>query len=289
VQNRHEERMKLQVDVDLVEQARAGDLAALDRLLRQLQRPVFNLALRMLGQREDAQDAAQEILIKVMTNLGTWREESAFTTWVWSVASHHLLNSATRSPRRREVSFEVLADSLDAGLAYAAQQHVVEGPLGPEAKLEARQTALTCTQAMLMCLDREQRLAYVLAVVFGLESAEAAQVQAISAAAHRQRVARARAAVHGFMQQRCGLVNERATCRCAAQTAAKRAARTKGNYSPGLVVTRQELDMAADGLRELVAMGNAAAVMRGAPEYTTPESLLSGIKEVLDSSHLLRR
>jgi RNA polymerase sigma factor (sigma-70 family) len=280
--------MKLQVDVDLVDQARAGNLTALDLLLRQLQRPVFNVALRMLGQREDAQDAAQEILIKVMTNLGTWREESAFTTWVWSVAGHHLLNSATRSPRRREVSFEVLGDSLDAGLAYAAQHHVVEGPLSPEAKLEARQTALTCTQAMLMCLDREQRLAYVLAVVFGLESPEAAQVQAISAAAHRQRLSRARAAVHGFMQQRCGLVNDSAACRCAAQTAAKRAAQAKGHYAPALVVTPQELDLAAQSLRELVAMSDAAAVMRGAPEYTAPDSLLQGIREVLSSSSFLR-
>jgi RNA polymerase sigma factor (sigma-70 family) len=280
--------MKFEVEVTLVDQARSGDLPALDRLLRQLQRPVFNLALRMLGQRQDAQDAAQEILIKVMTNLGTWRGESAFTTWVWSVASHHLLNSATRSPRRREVSFEMLAHSLDTGLAHGARQEASSGPLGPEAKLEARETALACTQAMLMCLDRTQRLAYVLDVIFGLESAEAAKVQATTAAAHRQRLARARAAVHGFMQARCGLVNERAACRCAAQTAAKRAARAKGGSPGGLVVTPQELDSAAEGLRELVAMGDAAAVMRGAPEYAAPQSLLEGIRQVVAASSMLR-
>jgi RNA polymerase sigma factor (sigma-70 family) len=281
-------RVKFEVDVLLVDQARSGDLASLDGLLRQLQRPVFNLALRMLGQREDAQDAAQEILIKVMTNLGSWRGESAFMTWVWSVASHHLLNSATRSPRRREVSFEVLAQGLDAGLAHAARQPAAAEPLGPEAKLEARETALACTQAMLMCLDRAQRLAYVLDVIFGLESTEAAQVQAVTAAAHRQRLARARAAVHGFMRQRCGLVSESATCRCTVQAVAKRAARARGALPMGLVVTRQELDGAAMGLRELVAMGDAAAVMRGAPEYAAPESLLLGIKQVLDGSSLLR-
>jgi RNA polymerase sigma factor (sigma-70 family) len=281
--------MKFEVEVTLVDQARSGDLPALDRLLRQLQRPVFNLALRMLGQREDAQDAAQEILIKVMTNLGTWRGDSAFTTWVWSVASHHLLNSATRSPRRREVSFEVLSHSLDAGLAYGVGQGASAGPLDPQAKLEARETALACTQAMLMCLDHTQRLAYVLDIIFGLESTEAAQVQAITAAAHRQRLTRARAAVHGFMQRRCGLVNESAACRCASQTAAKRAARAKGAAPIGLVVTRLELDSAADGLRELVAMGDAAAVMRGAPEYAAPHSLLEGIRQVVASSSLLRR
>jgi hypothetical protein len=208
---------------------------------------------------------------------------------VFSPASHHLLNSATRSPRRREVSFEMLARSLDAGLAYGARQEASAGPLGPEAKLEARETALACTQAMLMCLDQAQRLAYVLDVVFGLESLAAAQVQAITAAAHRQRLARARAAVHGFMQERCGLVNERAACRCATQTAAKRAAQAKGAAPTGLMVTRQELDAASDGLRELVAMGDAAAVMRGAPEYAAPQSLLEGIRRVVDGSSVLRR
>jgi hypothetical protein len=91
------------------------------------------------------------------------------------------------------------------------------------------------------------------------------------------------------MQERCGLVNERAACRCATQTAAKRAARAKGAAPTGLMVTRQELDAASDGLRELVAMGDAAAVMRGAPEYAAPQSLLEGIRRVVDGSSVLRR
>jgi RNA polymerase sigma factor (sigma-70 family) len=280
--------MKFEVEVSLVDQARSGELPALHRLLNQLQSPIYNLALRMLGRREDAQDAAQEILIKVMTNLATWRGESAFTTWVWSVASHHLLNSTTRSAQRREVSFESLAEQLDAGLAYGARHALTDGPMSPQAKLEARQTALTCTQAMLMCLDRTHRLAYVLDVIFGLESAEAAQIQDITAAAHRQRLSRARTAVHGFMAQRCGLVSETAACRCAAQTAAKRAARARGVSSEDAAASRQELDLAAEGLRELVAMGDAAAVMRGAPEYAAPQSLLQGIRRVVDGSSFLR-
>lgn len=283
--------MKIAVEPALVERARGGELAALDALLRAVQGPLYNLAVRMLGRREDAQDATQEILLKITTHLGSWRGDSAFGTWAWSVASHHLLNLATRGPQRVEVSFEALAERLDAGSAYA--ETLLRGDRGdaalPEDRLEARRTALACTQAMLMCLDRPQRLAYVLDVIFGLESPEAAAVQDITPAAHRQRLARARSAVHGFMAQRCGLVTDRAPCRCEKLVPAKRLARSRGQITPGLEVTDAELDEAEQGLRELVAMGDAAAVMRGAPAYAAPQAMLHGIRLVVEHSGVLRQ
>jgi hypothetical protein len=141
---------------------------------------------------------------------------------------------------------------------------------------------------MLMCLDAGQRLAYVLDTIFGLESPQAAEVQGISAAAHRQRVARARKTLHGFMQERCGLVSEKAACRCARQVPAKRAALAAG-MSPGLVVDDADLAKAERGLRELEIMGDAAAVMRGAPQYAAPETMLRAIRLVVDQSSLLRQ
>ncbi len=282
--------MKIVVEAALVERARSGDLTALEALLRAVQGPLYNLAVRMLGRREDAQDATQEILLKITTRLGSWRGDAAFGTWAWSVASHHLLNQATRGPQRAEVSFEALTERLDAGSGYAEQLLLADrgGVLSPEDRLEARRTALACTQAMLMCLDRPQRLAYVLDVIFGLESPEAAAVQSISAAAHRQRLARARSAVHGFMAQRCGLVADRAKCRCVNQLPAKRLAKARGQLPPGLEMTDAELDEAEQGLRELVAMGDAAAVMRGAPAYAAPPAMLHGIRLVVENSGVLR-
>lgn len=283
--------MKIAVERSLVERARGGELAALEALLRAVQGPLYNLAVRMLGRREDAQDATQEILLKITTHLGSWRGEAAFGTWAWSVASHHLLNLATRGQKQVEVSFEALGERLDAGSAYA--EKLLQADRGeaasPEDRLDARRTALACTQAMLLCLDRPQRLAYVLDVIFGLESPEAAAVQGITPAAHRQRLARARNAVHGFMSQRCGLVSDSAACRCAKQLPAKRLAQARGQLPPGLEVTQAELDEAEQGLRELVAMGDAAAVMRGAPAYAAPQAMLHGIRLVVERSGVLRQ
>lgn len=281
--------MKIAIDTSLVERARAGELLALDALLRHIQGPVYNLAVLMLGRREDAQDATQEVLLKVATHLATWRGASAFGTWVFGITGNHLLNAKTRAPGRHESSLDALGEALDRGLDFAQRIGHDETAMSAEDRLVARQTALSCTQAMLMALDAPGRLAYVLDVIFGLESPDAAQVQGISAAAHRQRLARARSALHGFMERRCGLVSASAPCRCQGQVPAKRAAAARGALAPGLEVSGDELESAERGLRELVQMSDAAAVMRGAPAYAAPQSLLQGIRLVIEQSPMFRQ
>ena len=85
-----------------IEKAVAGDKEALERIVLNLQDMVFNLSLRMLGTFPDAEDAAQDILLKVITHLATFRGESAFTTWVFRIATNHLIHyKSTCSPRCR--------------------------------------------------------------------------------------------------------------------------------------------------------------------------------------------
>ena len=117
-------------------------------------------------------------------------------------------------------------------------------------------------------------MAYVLDVIFGLESPQAAEIQGISAANHRKRLSRARELIHQYMASRCGLANSQAPCTCARQLPAKRMALSKGMLQPGLQASNTELDAAHDGVKELIAMGDAAAVMRGMPIYKAPAALL---------------
>ncbi len=76
----------------LAAKATAGDKKALETLVTNLQDTVFNLSLRMLGTFADAEDAAQDILLKVIMHLSSFRGESAFTTWVFRIAVNHLKN-----------------------------------------------------------------------------------------------------------------------------------------------------------------------------------------------------
>lgn len=266
--------------------ATQGDLAALDELLLTIQPGVYNLAVRMLGHRENAADATQEILMKVVTHLSSFRGDSKFTTWVYQVARRHLLDALTLAKEFPEVSLEAMHERLQAGLEFTQSLGDPQGQLEslrPEDKLQARQVALGCTQSMLMTLDREQRLAYLLDVVFNLPSKEAAAVMDCTPETYRQRLARARKKLDAFTQQTCGLGNPKATCQCSKQVPALKYARSKGQASaPGVyALHRQELEQTERQFDALLRMSDAAALMRAHPEYQAPETLQATIRSVL--------
>jgi RNA polymerase sigma factor (sigma-70 family) len=272
--------------VDILNSAVQGDLAALDRVLLAIQPGVFNLSVRMLGNRDDAADATQEVLLKVVTHLGSFRGEAAFATWVYQIARNHLLNASTRSRESPEVSLEGIAERLQQGIEYAASLGDPQGTarvLTPEDKLAARQVALGCTQNMLMALDREQRLVYVLDTVFGLPSTQAAEVLGIKPDAYRQRLARARSKLEGFASKACGQVHRDAACQCESQLPALKRLQLSGQVSTPKVVAihRVEIAEAERQFDSLLRIGDAAAVFRAHPDYQAPESLLGGIRAVL--------
>ena len=84
-------------------QAIGGSLAAIDALIITVQPGVYRMAVHVLGDRDDAADATQEILLKVVTHLSGFRGEAAFSTWVWRVAHNHLLSARTRRKESPEV------------------------------------------------------------------------------------------------------------------------------------------------------------------------------------------
>jgi RNA polymerase sigma factor (sigma-70 family) len=285
---------------DTLHAATAGDLQAIDQVLTSIQGGVFHLAMRMLGQREDAADATQEILLKVVTHLGGFRADAAFPTWVFQIARNHLLTASTRQRESPEVSLEGLAARLQMGLEFGAS---LGDPLGaqtslsPEDKAQAHELALSCTQTMLMTLDREQRLSYVLDAVFGLSSNDAAQVLGITAAAYRQRLARARAALEPFMQETCGLVNPRAACRCDKQLPASRYAKANPAAAGQTVqlqsaqtwrMQRAARAQAEQDFQDLVRLSDAAALFRSQAQdpnlRDAPAQQLASIRAVLRSA-----
>ena len=274
------------VDTETLQRARAGELSAIDAVLEAIQPGVFNLAVRMLGHREDARDATQEILLKVVTHLGTFRGDSAFGTWVWQVARRHLIDASTRAREWPQVSFESLASDLAAGRSLAGDG--AGRTIDPEEKALAREIAVTCTQGMLMRLDRGHRLAWALDATFGLDSIEAAQVLEITPAAYRKRLSRAREVLETFGQAQCGLANPEAPCRCSTQARAMKKLEASGAAPrpKALNLTASERDSASRALDELGRLSGLAGALRAHPDYKAPESLLGAIRAVLSGPGL---
>jgi RNA polymerase sigma factor (sigma-70 family) len=196
-------------EVELVARAVDGDKAALEEVVRLLQDPLYRLALRMVRRPSDAEDATQEILIRVITRLAAWRGEAKLLTWAYRIGVNYLLNLRRgSSAEATSVSFDEFRDGLAEGLADADYR-------GPEAQVLAEEMRLSCTQAMLQCLERHERIAFVLGEIFELASADAAWILDTTPAAFRKRLERARTRIRGFMESTCGLVNPNAFCRCA--------------------------------------------------------------------------
>lgn len=202
-------------DRDLVRDAVTGSRAALDLLLRRHERGVYALAVRMLWEPRDAEDATQEILVKIATRLASFRGESAFRTWAYRIAANHLVSVKRSRAEETITGFECYGGAL---AAVPAEEVADDAVLGPEDALLALEVKVGCTIGMLLCLARDQRLVFVLGDVLGLPDTVGAEVLATSRDNFRQRLARAREQLRAFMAGSCGLVDPRNRCRCARKT-----------------------------------------------------------------------
>ena len=105
---------------ELVARAVDGDRAALEEVVRLLQDPLYRLALRMVWRPADAEDATQEILVRVVTRLATWRAEARLLTWAYRIGVNYLLNLRRRTPQEaRDLSLDQFRENLADGLAAA--------------------------------------------------------------------------------------------------------------------------------------------------------------------------
>ena len=180
---------------------------ARDHLVRALQRDVYGLALRMLWNREDAEDATQEILVRIVTRLSQFDFRSSLRTWVYRIAVDDILDLRKSPVERMNLTFERFADDLAEGLSS-------EGPLDGERSVLTEEVKIGCTLGMLQCLDRPHRLAYVLGEILELSGPEASETLGIAPNVFRKRLQRARAAIVEFTCAHCGLVSDGAACRC---------------------------------------------------------------------------
>jgi len=265
-----------------VRQAKNGDRQALETVVCRIQDKIYGLALRMLGDPEDAEDEAQEILIKVITHLSDFREESAFSSWVYRVACNHLLTTRNRKSERMGMTFDFLEELISA---ETENTHPLTAS-GPERDILLEEARLGCMQGVLACLEREMRIAFILGDLYGVTSKEGAFILGITPEAFRKRLSRGRKRMQNFMLKHCGLVNKNNACRCH-----KNAAR---NLEQGLTIPKKKSfvnkEVAGKNRAEAVAhwkelseIDRTVAVFRRYPEYRSPDSFTNIVKDLIDS------
>ncbi len=259
------------ITLDVVRKATSGDEAELDKILTALLRPFYNLALRMLQNHEDAEDATQECLVRVATKLSTFRGDSRFSTWAWTVAIRSILDFREARARKAALTTEAFSLDLADGLDIAAPRE------DPDAKVYLAQVKLGCGRAMLQILDGDHRLAYTLAEIMGLDQAEAAEALGISPAAFRKRLSRARRKLREVLRRNCGIADQSNACRCERRRA--RAIELERLESRDAV----DMDLDALGLQISVLdeLSQVAAFYRADPTANASERLLPRVRDAL--------
>lgn len=252
----------------LVAQAQAGDAGALDEVVRAIQHDVYRLALRMTACVEDAEDATQEVLIKVITRLESFRGDASVRTWAYRIAVRHVLDRKKSRVEALRLTFEAFGAELLDGLAATPE---------PDPILVA-DVKRGCTLAMLTCLDREHRLAFVLTDVFDLPHGEAAALCDVEEDVYRQRVSRARRALEAFTRSYCGLVSEAAPCHCSRRVARAEALGRLRRDAPALA-GHPAVEL-TDAVQEVEGLHDAARLMRQHPSYLAPARLLERVRGV---------
>jgi RNA polymerase sigma factor (sigma-70 family) len=192
---------------DVARQAIDGNRDAVEQLVRDLQGDVYGLAIRMLWNREDAEDATQEILVRTVTRLGQFDFRSRLKTWVYRIAVNYILDLRKSPVERMHLSFDRFGEDLIKGLSS-------DGPAESERTLLVEEVKIGCTLGMLQCLDRPHRVAYVLGEILDLSGPEAAEALDISPELFRKRLQHARTAVETFTRTYCGLASDTAACAC---------------------------------------------------------------------------
>lgn len=202
------------MDQLLVQQACAGSQQAIGQLVRLHQRFIYNVALKLVRDADDAADLTQEVLVKMFTKLSQYQSKSSFRTWLYRIVMNHFISS-----RRRKMEMEIY--SFDELGVFIDEVHNNEDMTAEEQeayKDEIITVRNKCMASTLLCLDRQQRIVLILGGVFNIKSAVAAELLDITPENFRKQLSRAKQDLFQFMNDKCGLMDPGNPCRCHKKT-----------------------------------------------------------------------
>lgn len=177
-------------DLELLRRARAGDRAALNRLIRKYQQRVYHFCLRMVHDAQDAEELTQDVFVKLFSNLKRFRAESKFSTWLFQIAKNLSLNKLQHMKRRKRYAHASLDepkrakdDEVNIDLADDAED--------AEAQITGNETR-QLVQDKIDELREEHRIPLILRDIEGMSYDEIARVMKLAEGTVKSRIHKAR-------------------------------------------------------------------------------------------------
>ncbi|MGD0799769.1 MAG: RNA polymerase sigma factor [Terracidiphilus sp.] len=261
-------------DEELAARAKAGEREPLEVLLTRHLPWLYNLSLRMLHRRADAEDATQEILLKTIQALSGFRGEAKFSTWLYRIAVNHLLN--VKKPKWAAADAVCSFSVASARLRQVPDLDLPDPRTVPvPVEILVEETKNNCMIGTLLCLDGRQRLVFILGEIFRVSDQVGAEIAEVTPENFRQIFSRARRDLYQYLRDNCSLVNAENECKCARKT---RAFIQAGFVDPAKrefteTHTRKMRDVATQQFSELMEayIEAGASVYRGHPFYEPAE------------------
>jgi len=264
---------------ELIKRSLDGDKRALEQLLTGVQDLIFNMSLRMLGTITDAQDASQDIMVKIITGLSSFKQTSSFTTWVYRLSVNSLLNYKKTFLSKQQLSFELFSDNLSR-----VENEITEDIMNDFEREElAHELKLSCTNVMLQCLDPQSRCVFILGTMFNVDSKTAGDIMGISPELYRKKLSRSRQKMKDFMSKYCGLAGGICDCKRRVEYAIQQKRLDPQNTEYSNLISRplDSLFKNMDAMEEIDIASGIYGYMR---KYNSPQNAKDFLINLLTSN-----
>ena len=185
--------MTREQELAVIRRVQQGDTEAFEALVAAYEKNVFNVALQMTGNREDAQDLTQEAFIKAYSSLSSFRGDSRFSSWLYRIVSNVCLDFKRRQSRRPSASLTVEDDEGES-----VQLDIADESQSPEALLERKMTREAVREGLKQLPD-EQRQILLLREIQGLSYEEIGEAMGLEEGTVKSRIFRARKKLCAFL------------------------------------------------------------------------------------------
>jgi RNA polymerase sigma-70 factor (ECF subfamily) len=178
-------------ETELVRRAQAGDLAAFEELTNRHERRIYSLAYRILQNPHDAEDITQQTFLSAVENLGKFRGESSFATWLYRIATFAALKVIRKRQGLDTISLEAATEPREDGAALPHPEFIADWKESPGQLVERNETRRLLETALAR-LDEKHRVVFLLRDVEGLSISETAATLGLSESNVKMRLLRAR-------------------------------------------------------------------------------------------------
>lgn len=171
-----EERARLDLeDTDLMRRYQSGDARAFEKLLTRHRKAVFNFCLRMVGERTAAEDAMQEVFLRVVRSAGKWERQAKFSTWLFTIARNHCIDALRKASYRKTASLDQSLGADEERGPTLGDRISDEDAIAPDRGADSKRLRSTLGEAI-AALSEEQREVFVMREYAGMPFKEIAAV-----------------------------------------------------------------------------------------------------------------